>query len=106
MGVREELIKAYCEKARVFTYRASAAVSPTEAHSIMVEALSELGGAYNEFQVECLLTFPEDCKIVLAREYSVCLYVFRGEEDLPDGTKVAADAVDRQEDGSIRYWWD
>jgi len=86
---------------RILHFRASDYLSPAEAHQIMQEFCQE----YNDFNADVILKFPEDCKVCIAREYSVCLYVMPGLKPLP-----SMEDVDARECHNVgpetRYWWD
>ena len=84
--VYAEVARAYGDDP-VMMFRASAAVSPKMAQAIMEKACPE----YNAFEPGFLGTFPDDCKITLAREYGVCVYVQPGKKKLPPGNKLWAD---------------
>lgn len=75
---------------RNLQFRASRAVKPETAYKIMKRACP----GYNEFDCELIKLFPDDCKIVIAREGSVCLYVQPGETKLPTRAKLKADEYD------------
>lgn len=90
-------------------YRAPFPVSPREAAEIMEAALAYADGGYNAFEPKLLLKLPADAQVILAREYSVCVYVtvnplFAGKDALQ--RKMEADECDFQEDGTLRLWWD
>ena len=111
---------AIINKQRDLSWRASVPVSPTEASSIMCEALGvkpdEYG--YNEFKPDLLLNLPPDMKVYLARESSVCVYVV-GDFPWADDTEevhpltqyddvhkvLGCDECDKK-DGETRLWWD
>jgi hypothetical protein len=59
------------ESLRNLQFRASDFVSRDEAVAI----LSDVMDGYNNFEPKLLLKLPEDCKVVIAREGSVCVYV-------------------------------
>jgi len=93
-------------------FKASEWVDKEEATQIMCEALScapDIEG-YNNFFPELLLRLPEDAKVFLAREGSVCVY-FMSEEDLDDSfqDRMRADEFDEieySEPPVYRLWWD
>ena len=115
-------------KMRDLHFRASRAVKPETAYKIMKRACP----GYNEFDCELIKLFPDDCKIVIAREGSVCLYIKPGEQKLPTCKALKADEYDvLKEDhrhkcsrwsedydnangadeyggykGEVRIWWD
>lgn len=90
-------------KTRKLMFRASEAVTPQEALTIASVAIPE---GYNAFEPELLAKFPADCRIVFAREYSVCLYVKEGPTPLPGMSEIAADEYGDDADGFVRIWWD
>lgn len=104
-------------------FRASYSVTPTEAAKIMKICCP----VYNNFAAYLLEKLPADCQVFLAREYSVCIYVRKGEEDIPsincDEYDVLNQTTFGQEwysgqkrhefptdhgghEGEIRLWWD
>jgi hypothetical protein len=107
-------------------FRASKAVSPKTAAAIMEKLVDN----YNGFSWKYLLKLPDDCKVVLAREGSVCIYVQPGKTKLPTRSKMNAseyDKLDKDEyaaddihkglyrgrptpyggyKGEVRIWWD
>ena len=123
-----QLIEEKHMKLRKLHFRASEPVNRTTAYKIMKRACE----GYNNFDCEKLLLFPDDCKIWIAREGSVCLYIQKGEHLLPTRKQLHADEYDklkedcrrkcsewklRQEPveetecfggfkGEIRIWWD
>lgn len=110
-------------KIRNLRFRARQAVDPKMAQEIMERACPY----YNKFEAEFLGLFPDDCKIVLAREGSVCIYVQPGEKKLPTINSLHADEYDVMEQttygdkhhglseqksnyggykNEVRIWWD
>lgn len=87
---------------RQLQFRASQSVTPVEAAAIMARCCPE----YNAFEAECLLLFPDDCRITLAREMSVCIYVALGLGPLPSLSQLQADEYDLNLPGEVRVWWD
>jgi len=113
MQLVEEIKTAYADHVlgyekgkgiRNLDFRASQSTSPSEACEILKEALGKDFG-YNEFHPNLLLHFPEDCKVTLAREGSVCIYVKTGAKKLPQAGVVMADEMDKL-GNEIRCWWD
>lgn len=107
--VRAEALEAYADAhpveqsnanaRRNLNWRASAAVSPAEAISIMEETCP----SYNEFTPELLKQLPSDAKVTLAREGSVCIYV----DKVGDATVGNLKADEFDNDGAnVRIWWD
>lgn len=126
--VRDEVIRAYADchdeppdgatnleyeawwnrvkNERNLSFRASQAVSRDEARAILAEAMPN---GYNEFKADLLDRFPADCRFIVAREGSVCLYVSGTENTpMPAGTVVLADECDViiEDPYTRRYWWD
>ena len=129
-NVEEEVMAAYsdCNQEsyeygsgeRNLHFRASEQVSVEEAQRIMEKAIP---GGYNAFKADLLDHLPTECKVEIAREYSVCIYVeFTEEVSRPllfDAGRDAwavmnADEVDRVQEYSdvttdgfiVRFWWD
>lgn len=118
------------QKKRNLSFRASQSTDAMTAQEIMKIVCPE----YNEFDAELLGLFPDDCQITIAREGSVCIYVKKGEKDLPSIEQLKADEYDELEEdtygigtnkgdpskigedygftdcggykGEIRIWWD
>ena len=92
---------------RNLMFRASHAVMPVVAAYIMKRALGK-SKSYNGFYPVLLeqIDFP----IVLAREYSVAVYVpLKSVPEggvLPSKKKMMADEFDSDDNGFARYWWD
>lgn len=89
----------YAMEIRNLEFKASDFVSRDEAKRILLKA----NVYYNAFEPDLLNRFPKDCKIKIAREGSVCLYV-KGNK-LPKARSFA-DEIDKWDDGTVRYWWD
>ncbi len=104
-NVEKQVVEAYSETNGQMMFKADHWVDPVTARKILAKALAWSGDGYNEFTPDLLDFFPLDSEILIAREYSVCLYV-RSNSRLPSASRVKADEVDVQEDGSTRYWWD
>lgn len=108
-------------------FRASKAVSPKMAAAIMEKVCP----GYNGFEPKYIAMLPADCKVVLAREGSVCIYVQKGKIKLPTRTKLHASEYDTETSdvygndelhaggynkdhptpyggfkGEVRIWWD
>ena len=75
---------------RDLQFRASRAVKPETAYKIMKRACE----GYNDFDCELIKLFPDDCKIAIAREGSVCLYIQPGKKRLPTCKALKADEYD------------
>lgn len=99
---------------RNLDFKASEFCSPAEAKAIMEQAVPH---GYNGFHPSLLEAFPDDCKILIAREGSVCMYVhFIVYDDMPSQSALQADEYDEVKAGSwgatdktigtIRIWWD
>lgn len=90
-----------CNKRRNLSFRASQPVDRAMAIDILSDALHR---GYNEFEPSLLEQLPEDSKIILAREGSVCIYV-EGEIPADIVPKLKCDECDY--DGKeTRIWWD
>lgn len=108
--VFKEVKKAYSDcwmtdwekslRLRQLIFRASQFVTPKEAKEILTIVLPT---GYENFTSDLLDLFPDDCEIVIAREYSVCLYV-KG-KNLPSMKALKANEYD-EKNGEIRIWWD
>lgn len=88
---------------RNLDFRASEYVRKWEAIRILEKYVFK----YNDFEWSALTHLPEDCKIALAREGSVCIYVkFAEPVDFRDiGWLMKADEIS-EEGEEVRYWWD
>ena len=130
-NVEEEVMAAYsdCNQEsyeygsgeRNLHFRASEQVSVEEAQRIMEKAIP---GGYNAFKADLLDHLPTECKVEIAREYSVCIYVQfrairareRGKALFDAGARLGstmnADEVNfvhqfpDDEDYVVRIWWD
>ena len=56
---------------RILHFKATEELTPKQAY----EVLKKVVQGYNSFDAENILGIPENCKVRLAREGSVCLYV-------------------------------
>jgi hypothetical protein len=129
--IEEEVMAAYsdCNQEsykygsgeRNLHFRASEQVSVDEAKRIMKKAIPR---GYNAFRADLLDHLPPECKVEIAREYSVCIYVEYSEdniswEDEPRalfdagarlGTTMNADEVNYVPHDDhifvVRIWWD
>lgn len=101
--VEEDTGKAFRKamNTRQLQFIASAPMNRDQAAQIMTKVLRNTGGSYNAFTPNLLLKFPADCKIWIAREGSVCLYVEPGKATMP--TKAALEADEYDEDKAC--WW-
>ena len=89
---------------RQLQYRASFSLSPEVARKAMLLACVYV---YNAFTPDVLDKFDKDCRVTIAREGSVCLYVRPGASGrMPCAKAVGADEVRAQDNGEVRYWWD
>lgn len=119
--VKKETINAYSDcnglskESRQLDFLASRPVTVKEAEEIMLLAVE---GGYNAFKPELISLLPQDSKIWLAREGSVCLYL-----DMPideqtqidlqcdEYDQVTKDVLRYQPNmgdmiGMYRIWWD
>lgn len=96
----EKLSRDKAEQLRNLNYRSSIDASPEEAYRITKACI---GGGYNNFEPKLIKLFDKDCKIQIAREGSVCLYV-KG-DNLPSISKLRADEYDLK-NGWTMIWWD
>ena len=113
--VLKEVKRAYNEETFNLEFRASEPVNKYDAVKIMAKALGckpdEDG--YNDFRPELLNRLPEDARVWLAREYSVCVY-FYTETELPESFQdtMRADEFGLTDSGDgvlvpeYRLWWD
>ena len=114
--VSDEVMKAYADchckddlsnrdramRQRQLQFKASEDVSVADAKAILAKAIPH---GYNNFTAKIMDNFPAEARVLIAREYSVCLYV-KG-NNLPKMAKVEANECDPTEDeGVVRYWWD
>lgn len=104
--VMKEVVTAYCDCSdsngeRNLSFLASEAVDPKTAAEIMTKACPD---GYNNFEAELLTLFPDDAKIWIAREGSVCIYV-ESASKLPTRKQLQADEYDVK-NGRLRIWWD
>ena len=92
------------EKIRNLDFRASESVTPKIAKDLLKDAIGE---GYNNFTPDKLDLFPDDCKITIAREGSVCLYFEKGQKELTSEAidLLYADEMDNV-GNEIRFWWD
>ena len=86
---------------RNLNFRASQDVSRDEAIAIMSEAVPD---GYNEFHAQLLALLPEDARITIAREGSVCIYV-KG-DDLVDENLLFDEIHYDPQSNETRIWWD
>ena len=113
MGLVEEVCKTYMDcskgfkgvKDRRLDWKANEWVSVDEA----IDLLKAAGvNTYNDFDVNCLKALPENSKICIAREGSVCLYLRDVEphfftKDI--WNEMFFDEISVKND-EIRLWWD
>lgn len=90
------------EKVRDLNFRASGYLSKKNA----IKILGKYVQGYNSFDYEALEYLPDDSKICIAREGSVCLYV-QTDKKITNRlrNKMNADELD-EVDGEYRIWWD
>lgn len=81
-------------------FKASSPVKRDDAVKIMKEALPY---GYNVFEADLLYKLPEDCKVTLARESSVCIYVDKLDPEAAHA--MQADECSKEGD-QYRLWWD
>lgn len=112
--VRNEVKTAYADCAenpvqeaygiRKLNFRASYSVSRNEAVEIMKEAVH---GGYNEFAFNLIKLLPEKARITIAREGSVCLYVFLEGSKFPRNARMKYDEFYfNPQTQETRIWWD
>ena len=111
--ILREVVAAYgdaggysASKKRNLNFKASEFVTRDEAFAIMDKALPR---GYNEFRAGLLNYFHIKQKFMIAREGSVCLYVWTPPDSdiiFPSMEELQADEMTRQEDGTMRIWWD
>lgn len=74
--IKSEVMRAYSDywggTERNLRFRASMPVYKDEAISILNECLTD---GYNSFEADNLSSLPDDARITIAREGSVCIYV-------------------------------
>ena len=114
LKVQKQATKAYydcwfsdfdiAEKKRNLHYKAKSAVSRNEAIAILRSCIPT---GYNEFEPELLNFLPEDSKVIIAREGSVCLYVKADDSTFDEKLKedMKVDEMNK-ENGYWRLWWD
>lgn len=89
-------------KARNLNFRASAPLMQDQAIAVFKKAVPH---GYNNFRADLLLALPEGCKVTVAREGSVCIYV----DPKPSDDVIARLMVDESDDyqgKGWRLWWD
>jgi hypothetical protein len=119
--VSEEVKRAYSDlwmdnhkeayKIRSLGFRASEPVSKDETIRIFNKYVPR---GYNEFCSELLENLPDDSKVTIAREGSVCIYV--SSEELNNKSSKMQDLLYRvlqadefhfnEDSGEYRIWWD
>lgn len=87
---------------RNLNFKASDPVSRHDAKEIMAQAVPH---GYNEFHAQLIDRLPEDSKITIAREGSVCLYVETPSE-MPSRMVMLCDELDALTNNLFRLWWD
>jgi len=92
---------------RNLNWKASHAIGTEEAVDIMKEVCPF---GYNDFEAEVLGDLPDDCRVFLAREDSVCVYVLRGKNEFPGMMANEKDLIKEDKahgkKGEYRFWWD
>jgi hypothetical protein len=86
---------------RNLNFKASHPVTPLEAFFIFNKWCPN----YNGFGCEVIKLLPEDSKVTIAREGSVCIYVSRAKLTARMASKMKADEF-TNENGTYRLWWD
>lgn len=86
---------------RNLSYCAPGSVDRADAVEIMRQAVEH---GYNEFEADLLNQLPDGCRITLARENSVCVYV---DGNVPEIPEMNADEWHYYPDlNRTRIWWD
>jgi hypothetical protein len=118
LTVKEQTLNAYADcngrdrksVNRNLEFRATDPVSREEAVEIMCEALSVTADeeGYNDFYPGALFKLPDDAKVWLARENSVCVYFATAQDVDVDRLRrrLHADECDFTDNGECRVWWD
>jgi hypothetical protein len=70
------------------------------------EVMSDVMDGYNNFEPSLILSFPEDSRIMIGREGSVCLYVNAGISEISARKELHVDEFDRAGHCYYRIWWD
>jgi hypothetical protein len=108
--IESEVLKAYADcwigwdegsKIRELDFRSGGQLTRDAAADLMSKAVPN---GYNDFRADSIRSLPKTCRIEIAREGSVCLYVWNA--GLAACRRLKADECDKQGDGSIRLWWD
>lgn len=92
---------------RNLDFHASAEVTRAEAKEIMTAYVP----GYNQFRPSLLDKLPADSRVLIAREFSVALYVKTNFPSAINAEEMLADECDVEEnDGEyaavVRLWWD
>ncbi len=84
---------------RQLDWRAADSLSRDGAACVLLECVP---GGYNAFEADLLKKLPSDCRVTIAREGSVCIYV---DGNIPKIPSMNADewSFDGKE---TRIWWD
>jgi hypothetical protein len=117
MTIKAEVIAAYsdCNESpseRNLRYFSRESVSYKEAHDILLAAIPDGYNGFdpNESMIKLIEIFGEGCKIHIARESSVCLYLKPDQRVwLSRDAEIGklADEVSFDHDlGMFRVWWD
>lgn len=111
-AVRDEVKEAFADcwlpweegsQRRNLEFLATEAVTPTEAVEIMREATPD---GYNEFDADLLALFPDTCRIRLAREASVAVYVTGEGRDDPEVAQLLRCDYYKDDGDKLHIWWD
>jgi len=86
---------------RNLNFRSGVLLSRDDAALLMAEACPE---GYNDFDTEVIRKLPAEARVEIAREHSVCLYVFGA--SLKACHAMGADECDSAGAGQVRLWWD
>lgn len=112
-SVEQEVSEAYADcyleselegnRRRNLRFKASESVSRDEAIRIMETYVM----GYNNFEPSQISFLPEDSKIVIAREYSVCLYIEGDITNQVNSRNLQFQECDyKKEINQTRLWWD
>jgi hypothetical protein len=93
-------------KERNLNFISSEFVTRDEAFNILDKAIPK---GYNDFRAGLLNYFHAKQKFKIAREGSVCLYVYTPKDldySFPSMEELKVDEMDTTDDGLVRLWWD
>ena len=71
-NIKQRVIEAYNNYDPIESFFISDIIDMSTAYDILKEAIPN---GWNNFNYECLLKFPQDWKIMIAKEFSPCIYV-------------------------------